>query len=128
MRLRSGTLIIRETGMALAVLALWMLSLLVPLHQTSGLLRELARTGHDISAAWSVCVTLAQDEAAGDHVVPACPAQAIGKTGLAMAPPHMALAGFQPVSRDLDPVLVPPPYVQAQVWRPAQARAPPRLV
>ncbi|WP_151718421.1 hypothetical protein [Gemmobacter serpentinus] len=125
MRAYPARLIIRETGMALAVLALWMLSLLVPLHQTSGLLRDLERAGHDISGAWSICVTLAQDDAAGDQKVPVCPAQAIGKTGLAMAPAPLALGQFAPMARDVQLVTSVSVLVPARLWRPDQARAPP---
>lgn len=79
---RKDTTVFKELGLALTVLALWMLSLLVPLHQTSGMLRELARAGYDISDAWTVCVTLAQDESRPDQPPSICPAQLVSKAGL----------------------------------------------
>ncbi len=124
-RARIGTTIARETGMALAVLALWMLSLLAPLHQTSGLLREMAKAGHDISGAWSICVTLAQDENGNDHAIPVCPAQAVGKTDLALPPPPLVVATFVPVAHGIDF----PAQSAVSHWRqnftPGQPRAPP---
>lgn len=79
---RKESSVTRELGMALTVLALWMLSLLVPLHQTSGMLRELARAGYDISNAWTVCVTIAADKERPDQPPSMCPAQVVAKGGL----------------------------------------------
>lgn len=125
---RIGRMITRETGMALAVLALWMLSLLAPLHQTSGVLRELAKTGYDISGAWSICVTLAENEDGTDHLVQICPAQAIAKTDFAAPPPDIRLTAFAPLARDVT--------FRAEDWQghrpqnftPGQPRAPPAQV
>lgn len=125
---RRPTTVTRELGMAMAVLALWMLSLLAPLHQTSGLLREMAKAGHDISGAWSICVTLAQDADGQDHAIPVCPAQAIGKSDLAAPPPGFELASFRSAA---GPVLL--PAARVAPWSgpghsPLQPRAPPAAV
>lgn len=74
----------REAGLASAVLALWMLALLAPLHQTSGMLRAFGAAGVEISASWSICI--ADEAAQSDHAIPSCPAQAIGKDDLATPP------------------------------------------
>lgn len=121
-------MITRETGLALALLALWMMSLLVPLHQTSGLLRDMARAGHDISGAWSICVTLGQDGEGQDHVVPVCPAQGIGKHALMAPPPPVLVASAV--------VVTPQPWGAAdeavahrpQNFTPGRPRAPPAQV
>ncbi|WEF24849.1 hypothetical protein [Paracoccus sp. S3-43] len=122
---RTGRTVGCEIGMALAVLALWMLSLFAPLHQAAGLLREMAKAGHEISGAWSICVTLAQDQDRPDHPPPVCPAQGIGKSEIALPPPPFALADLLPLSHD---VVIPQdraPLVAAQAWLPRQPRAPP---
>lgn len=88
---RHGT-IARETGMALATLAVWMLCLLAPLHQSAGALREMDRAGVDISGAWSICVTLAEGDTATDKAVPGCLAHGVAKTGLALTPAAVSVA------------------------------------
>lgn len=120
--------ITRETGMAMAVLAVWMLSLLAPLHQTSGLLREMEKAGYDISGAWSICVTLAQDEDGGDHAVPVCPAQAIGKSDVLLPPPPVMPAGFVPVARGMVFGSEQSQTHRPQNFTPGQPRAPPAQV
>ena len=124
---RITRMITRETGMALAVLALWMLSLLAPLHQTSGVLREMARAGQDISGAWSICVTLAQDDTGAEHLIQLCPAKAIGKTDLAAPPPVVAVAAFAPEARTPGFADGARPGHRPQDFTPQQPRAPPTL-
>lgn len=89
----------REAGFALAILALWMLALLGPLHQ-------LSRTAADLNlSGWSFC--LIADPQEDQHGPPPafCPAQSIAKaltapphfTGLRRAPPPESVAST-PVS------------------------------
>ncbi len=117
----------REAGLALALLALWLMVLLVPLHQTAGLLREMGCAGHDISGAWSICVTLADQDGAKDHGVPICPVQGIGKDGLTTPPAPFALALHISLPRDLRPAPHPQAGVRLAVIGLPQPRAPPRL-
>lgn len=117
--------IIREVGMALAVLALWMMTLLVPLHQTSGVLRELAKAGYDISGAWSICVTLAQDDDGKSQAMPVCPAQGIGKNDIAAPPPPFQLPEQVAAVHDAHfPADMVEPW-RPQRFEPGQPRAPP---
>lgn len=127
-RNRTLSTLLRETGLAFALLAVWMLSLLAPLHQTSGVLRAFAETGHVLPGGWSICVTLAQDENGPAAPVTMCPAQAIGKADLGLPPAPVVVAVLaaspQPAYRP-DPVVwggAPPP------WTPIQPRAPPARV
>ncbi|MFE3838565.1 hypothetical protein [Pseudogemmobacter sonorensis] len=86
------TTISRETGMALAMLAMWLFALLAPLHQTSGLMREMARIGQGPVVGWTFCLT-GPEAAESDHALPLCPAQGIGKSELITPPaPQGALA------------------------------------
>lgn len=125
---RTYSLILRETGLALAVLALWLLTLLAPLHQASGLLRELSRAGIDTGAAWRICLTADPSLDGSDHALPVCPAQGIGKSDVILPPPlafALAVMGLQ-VALLLP---VPPPAVVLDPrLHPGQPRAPPALI
>ena len=126
--IRSRISITREIGLALAALALWMLTLLVPLHQVSGLLRERAMAGFDISGAWSICVSLAQDEDGEARLPSVCPAQGIGKNDVAAPPPPVLMAVLVAVTTDdLLPVEGVSPISQKR-FQPGQPRGPPAIV
>lgn len=122
---RTRISITREFGMALAVLALWLMSLLVPLHQASGLLRELARAGYDISGAWSICVTLAQDEDSETQLPAVCPAQGIGKNDVAQPPLPNLLAEPVRIAHDARYFVDQVAPDSQQRFQPGQPRGPP---
>ncbi|MCR6636809.1 hypothetical protein [Devosia sp.] len=118
----------REVGAAIAVLALYMLVLLAPLHQSSGLQRELARLGFESSVSWSVCTSVA-NPVRGDSETPTaakCPLTGAGKTQFVAVLPPLAQP---PLVRDADPV-----QFQANAHsglakpmeHPGQPRGPPR--
>lgn len=90
---RAARPLVREMGMALAVLALYVLTLLLPLHQAAGLQRDLNAVGFSTLDTWSVCQSLAQDEHGEPHEAAAlnCPATGIAKHQLAfVVPPALA--------------------------------------
>ena len=127
-RSRTHSTMIRETGVALAALAIWMLCLLAPLHQSAGTLREMAKAGVDISGAWSVCVTLAEGDADPDKSVPDCPAQGVSKSSLALGPAPVVIAAVWDQPRRSDPAPSPQrPRAQARRG-PIQPRAPPLAI
>jgi len=118
---------LRETGIALAVLAVYVLTLLLPLHQAAGLQRDLNAIGYSTLDAWSICQPLAQDDNGDPHEAAAlsCPATGVAKHQLATLPPPA-------------PILVPPDAVEpirfaeaSSPYRPlrpdhvGQSRAPP---
>jgi hypothetical protein len=73
--------IAREFGTAFAVLALYVLTLLLPLHQVAGAQRELNALGYETIGVWSICQSLTEDEK-GDPLSAAavkCPAAGIAK-------------------------------------------------
>ena len=85
MRRRS---IAREVGTAFAVLALYVLTLLLPLHQVAGAQRELSALGYETIGIWSTCESLTEDQD-GDPTTAAavkCPAAGIAKYEF-IAPP-----------------------------------------
>ncbi len=79
----------REFGTALAVLAIYVLTLLLPLHQAAGLQRDLDRLGFETLTAWSVCAPLVQDEDGNPKTatVVKCPATGFGKQDFAAVAP-----------------------------------------
>ncbi len=119
---------IRETGLALAILALWMLALLAPLHQSSGLLRVMAEAGHAVPAGWSVCATLDAKEGGKDHVIPVCPAQGIGKSALGLPPPPSLPGAILPLPRAAEFASAVARPHRAQNFTPGQPRAPPAQI
>ncbi|MGV8955192.1 MAG: hypothetical protein ACOH2M_29115 [Cypionkella sp.] len=80
--------IARETVAAVAVIAIYILVLLAPLHQAAGLQRDLAKLGYATLDNWSVCAPLAPKDA-GDKppAVVKCAASGIGKNDLAASAP-----------------------------------------
>ena len=120
--------IAREVGAAVAVLALYMLVLLAPLHQGAGLQRELARLGFESSVSWSVCTSVA-NPGRGDSETPTaakCPLSGVGKSQFAAVLPPVAA---MPLVRSADPVRHEASVPSAQIApmeHPGQPRAPPR--
>lgn len=77
----------REVGTALAVLAIYILTLLLPLHQSAALQRDIA-VANGISTASILCGLPAQPEKPGEPAPDAslsfqCPAAGIGKNDFA---------------------------------------------
>lgn len=117
----------REAGAAVAVLAIYVLTLLLPLHQAAGLQRDLAKLGYATTSSWSVCATLADNER-GTPTAVKCPAAGVGKT---------EFTGPIPISTEID---MPSAYARVVYARAsgspalslcrhsAQARAPPVTV
>ena len=77
----------KEIGTALAVLAIYVLTLLLPLHQAAGLQRDLAQLGFGTTGNWSICATPAHDEGGPSTLPIKCPAAGIGKYEFAALPP-----------------------------------------
>lgn len=100
----------REIAAAFAVLAIYLLTLLLPLHQAAGLQHDLAGLGHAPLDSWSICTPPAPD-GHGHTPVVKCPAAGIGKT---------EFAGIVPASIDIEP----PTVFAAVVYGPAFAAPP----
>jgi len=72
--------LMRDAGTAFAVLALYLLVLLAPLHQAAGLQRDLAQIGYESNLSWSVCASLADHGDPSAPLLAKCPAAGIGKS------------------------------------------------
>lgn len=75
----------REFGTVFAVLAIYVVTLLAPLHHAAGLQRDFAALGYETYGGWSVCAQLSQegDTKPVEIVQAKCPASGIGKNELA---------------------------------------------
>lgn len=127
MQQRAG-MIAREIGAAIAVLSLYILVLLAPLHQSAGLQRDLDALGYSSLDFWSICQPLTVDGTEDPIEVAKCPVAGVGKYEVALATPpsidiptpDLATVISYPVAAS-GRHLMRPPYV-------GQARAPPVTV
>lgn len=71
--------IARELGTALAVLGVFVLTLLLPIHQAAGLQRDLARLGFESTVSLSVCGPVAEGQSNDVPTAVKCPATGIAK-------------------------------------------------
>lgn len=79
--------IIRETANAIAVLALYILVLLAPLHQAAGLQRDFDSLGYASLDLWSVCAPLTVDQTDEQPDIAKCPVAGVGKFEVALVEP-----------------------------------------
>jgi hypothetical protein len=116
----------REMAAALAVMAIYILVLLAPLHQAAGLQRDLAGLGYATLDGWSICSSVApQNEDGKPPVVVKCVAAGIGKNELAAIEPAVLDAGLV---RTAATVRYAPAHLLPEnnsTWHSGQARAPP---
>ena len=71
----------REIGTALAVLGLYLLTILAPLHQARASQLELDALGFsNLATGWVICSAAAQDDQGQPGTIAKCPAAGIGKT------------------------------------------------
>jgi hypothetical protein len=96
MTFRTGS-IAREIGSAVAVLAVYLLVLLAPLHQAAGLQQDLSELGYSSVTNWSICASNIVDDGEDDTVAIKCPVAGVGK---------YEFAAIAPGTVDLDPARV----------------------
>lgn len=92
---KSVRFLFRETGLAVAVLAIYVLTLLLPLHQAAALQRDLDALGFAALDSWSVCQSLAEDDDNDprDAAALTCPVTGIAKFELAAVLPPVLVIG-----------------------------------
>lgn len=119
---------IREIGTAFAVLAIYLLTILAPMHHARASQLDFAALGYETTqTGWVLCNPLNNGEQDRDVLVAKCPAAGIGKNDL-IAPDLAAL----PTPLALAELSAPLPlYVQrftpAPSVPPSGSRAPPAL-
>ncbi|MGI6246541.1 MAG: hypothetical protein ACOYJQ_12325 [Pseudochelatococcus sp.] len=87
----------REAGLVLAVLAIWLQSLLAPMHQISRTVTELRLSGHETGVGWTICTATGETDDKGRPIY-LCPGASLCGGGLLppAAPPFstvLRLAG-----------------------------------
>jgi hypothetical protein len=124
----SSRSIAKEIGTAFAVLALYLLTILTPLHHARASQLDFAAIGYQtLETGWALCSS-ATDRDEGKSLVVKCPANGIGKKDLVEpAPVVIGLGSSAPVVSvhyaDLPHRHIAPPLNLA-----ASPRAPPALV
>lgn len=118
--------IAREMGAAFAVLAIYVLTLLAPLHQAAGLQRDLASIGFATDSGWSICAPLAEDKDGNKTTVAVkCAASGIAKNELAAVEPSVLHVGIVRIGEVIAYAPRPAPEAFALPAHIGQARAPP---
>lgn len=117
----------RETGIALAVLAIYVLTLLMPLHQAAAQQRDLNAIGYSTLDSWSVCQPLAQDESGAPIEATAlkCQATGIAKHQFAIVLPPLLDIAPPAAAEIIDDAQAPGPFAPILPDHVGQSRAPP---
>ncbi|MFC3705247.1 hypothetical protein ACFOOL_10815 [Devosia honganensis] len=120
----------RETGIALAVLAAYVLTLLLPLHQAAGLQRHFDALGFAALDSWSVCTTLNLDGDGDQREAAAlsCPATGVAKQQFAALPPPTPSIVKPPAAASLPVARAVQPAISLLPDHVGQSRAPPAAV
>lgn len=116
---------LREVGTAFALLAMYILVLLAPLHQAAGLQRDLNVIGFSALDAWSICSPLAPTDDGDRQAVEKCAAAGIGKNELALpasASIHIGIVQAQAPAYFIVALAIP---AERPASRPGKPRAPP---
>ncbi len=114
--------IARDLSAAFAVLLIYALTLLVPLHQAAGLQRDLGKLGF-VATEWSICTPLAQSGEMPTAVK--CPIASVAKGQFAAITPVPIVLVVERVADAVAYAVAPLSRSLAPRGHNAQARAPP---
>ena len=118
--------ITRDLCAAFAVLVFYALTLLVPLHQTANLQRDLNALGFT-TTAWSICTPLVKDTSGTPSAIK-CPVSGIAKAQLAaIEPPAVEIGIVRPVEQVIYRAFV-AEIARSPLKPTSQPRAPPVIV
>ncbi|MGV8953978.1 MAG: hypothetical protein ACOH2M_22965 [Cypionkella sp.] len=114
----------REIGTALAVLAMYLFTLLAPLHEARA--SQLGYT--TLQTGWVLCSSAKTSDQDGKIAVSKCPVTGVGKPA-AIAPGLIAMAPhLRPVMLAAPRPLLPVRFAPAPIAPPAGPRAPPVVI
>ena len=77
----TSRILLREIGCACAVLAIWLMSLLAPMHLVSRMAADLRLEGYQTASDWSLCIPTGQTDDSGQPIT-LCPGKTVGGGGL----------------------------------------------
>lgn len=117
---------VKEIGSAVAVLAIYMLVLLAPLHHAAGLQRDFSALGYVSIDTTSVCAALAQDE--NGQPTAKCAAAGLGKNEIAAVEPVVIAFDAQRVATVVSYLVRTEPVSSTLEHHPGRPRAPPVLI
>ncbi|AEM42352.1 hypothetical protein [Ketogulonicigenium vulgare] len=114
-----------EIGAALAVLGLWLLVIISPLHQVSAFARDAG-----FGTPWTICnVPQEHGSASHDPMMMACPVHAIGKNHLDLALPPVLAAQILHTTFAYANLTMPARLAWSRIHlEPGQPRAPPAVL
>lgn len=119
-------LIAGELATAAAVLAVYLLVLLAPLHQAAGLQRSLALLGFESIHSWSVCTSVAALDDTDTPTAVKCPVTGVSKIGLAGPLPEGLVVHDRRIALRVDHVAPAEAPSLRHLGQPGQPRGPPR--
>jgi len=119
----------REIGTALAVLAIYLLTMLMPLHQARASQLAFEELGYSTTTVgWVLCTPGLPSGGDSDVTVAKCPATGIGKHELALPTPESLPLAFDRVALSAAPTPVISAFLPAPTAPPTGSRAPPASV
>lgn len=121
--------VLREAGAAFAVLAIYVLTVLTPLHQSAALQRDFSELGFETVDAWSICTVISgADDEDGTPTALQCPVAGIGKFELALADGPPSVAEIHRFATEADFIAETRTQRHVHIVHKARPRAPPVLV
>jgi hypothetical protein len=118
----------REIGTALAVLAIYLLTVLTPLHEARASQLAFEQLGYaSMETSWTLCTPADPVGNSDPQTAPGkCPAAGVGKTEF-VGPLPPAIAGHDLVALASPVLAVLPGFIPARATPPSGSRAPPSL-
>lgn len=127
--MQSSRTITREIGTALAVLAIYLLTMLAPLHQARASQLAFEELGYTtLVTGWVLCTPQGANGDDSDISVAKCPATGIGKHDLVVPSLAVLPAGLDLIALAVEPAPTSPAFLPAPTAPPSGPRAPPASV
>lgn len=101
--------VLKDAGAAIAVLSIYLLTLLIPLHQANATQAGFAELGYAATDAWVLCQTPADADGGTDGAdVAICDLTGVNKHNLSLAAPGGAVLAASPTATPVDYNRTPP--------------------
>ncbi|MCK9553022.1 hypothetical protein [Aquamicrobium sp.] len=121
--------VLREAGAAFALLAIYVLTVLTPLHQSAALQRDFGKLGYETIGALTICTAINEsDDADGTPTALKCPVAGIGKTQLTLGSSAPSALELERLVTEVDFIATTDSLPGVHIVHKARPRAPPVLV